>query len=81
MGVPGLHLEKRQVGELLDIVAIAHAVVAEDVAVVPEFLDEGTGVHVYTRGRGADAVVMGNAIVSAELCDVRLNNGKALFWI
>ena len=39
------HLEEQQVGELLDVVAIAHPVVAQDVAVVPELLDEGGGVH------------------------------------
>ena len=33
------HLEEQQVGELLDVVAIAHAVVAQDVAVVPELLN------------------------------------------
>ena len=36
------HLEVQQVGELIDVVAIAHAVVAEDVAVVPELPDEGS---------------------------------------
>ena len=35
------HLEKQQVRQLLDVVAIAHPVVAEDVAVVPEFLNDG----------------------------------------
>ena len=35
------HLEEQQVGELLDLVAIAHAVVAQHVAVVPELLDDG----------------------------------------
>ncbi len=35
------HLEEQQVGELLDLVAVAHAVVAQHVAVVPELLDDG----------------------------------------
>ncbi len=35
------HLEKQQISELLDVVAIRHAVVAQDVAVIPEFLDDG----------------------------------------
>ena len=34
------HLEEQQIGELLDVVAIRHAVVTQDVAVVPEFLDD-----------------------------------------
>ena len=33
------HLEEQEVRQLLDIVAIADAVVAEDVAIVPEALD------------------------------------------
>ena len=37
------HLEEKKVGELLDVVAVAHAVVAEDVAVVPKLLDELSG--------------------------------------
>ena len=39
------HLQKQQIGELLDIVAVAHAVVAQDVAVIPEFLDDGGRIH------------------------------------
>jgi hypothetical protein len=38
-----VHLEEEQVGELLDVVAVGHAVVAQDVAVVPEALDDGGG--------------------------------------
>ena len=34
------HLEEQQIGELLDVVAVRHAVVAQNVAVVPEFLDD-----------------------------------------
>ncbi len=30
------HLDEQQVGELLDVVAIAHAVVAQDAAAIPE---------------------------------------------
>src|SRR5208337_4184749 len=32
------HLEEEEEGELLDVVAVAHSVIAEDVAEVPEFL-------------------------------------------
>jgi len=39
------HLEEEQVGELLDVVAIRQAVVAQDVAVVPELLDDLLGAH------------------------------------
>ena len=38
-----VHLEEEQVGELFDVVAVRHAVVAQDVAVVPEALDDGGG--------------------------------------
>src|SRR4051794_8178507 len=41
------HLEEQQVRELLDVVAVAHAVVAENLAVVPELLDEGARVLVH----------------------------------
>jgi hypothetical protein len=34
------HLEKQQIRQLLDVVAITHPVVTEDVAVIPEFLDD-----------------------------------------
>ncbi len=39
------HFEEEQIGELLDIIAVTHPVVAEDVTVVPEFLDDGGGGH------------------------------------
>ena len=39
-----------QVVELLDVVAIAHPVVAQDVAVAPEFLDDGRGIHGWSVG-------------------------------
>ena len=37
------HLQEEQEGELLDVVAVGEAVVAEDVAVVPELLDDLVG--------------------------------------
>jgi hypothetical protein len=39
------HLEEQQIGQLLDVVAIRHAVVTQDVAVIPEFLDDARCVH------------------------------------
>ncbi|MGC3976092.1 MAG: hypothetical protein QM771_17155 [Nitrospira sp.] len=33
------HLEEQQIRQLLDVITVAHPVVAEDVAVVPEFLN------------------------------------------
>ena len=41
----GGHLEEEQVRQLLDVVAITHPVVAQDIAVVPEFLDDGGWAH------------------------------------
>ena len=35
------HLEEQQIRQLLDIVAIAYTVVAEDIAVIPELFDDG----------------------------------------
>jgi hypothetical protein len=37
------HLEKKQERQLLDIITVRQSVVAEDVAVVPEFLNELVG--------------------------------------
>ncbi len=37
------HLEGEKKHELLDVIAVREAVIAEDVAVVPEFADEGAG--------------------------------------
>ena len=39
------HLEEQQIRQLFDIVAVAHPVVAQDVAVVPEFLDNVRRCH------------------------------------
>jgi len=38
------HFEEEQISELLHIIAIRKAIVAQDVAIVPEFLDELLGV-------------------------------------
>ena len=35
------HLQEQQKRQLLDVIAVGQTVIAEDVAVVPEFLDEG----------------------------------------
>ena len=40
-----VHLEEEQIGELLDVIAVAHPVIAEDVTVVPEFLDDVLRIH------------------------------------
>jgi hypothetical protein len=43
------HLEEEQVGELLEVVAVGEAVVAEDVAVGPELVDDAGGVGAHRR--------------------------------
>src|SRR5690606_6176361 len=43
---PGIfigHFQEQQVGELLHIIAIAHAVIPQDMAEVPDFGDDGGG--------------------------------------
>jgi hypothetical protein len=37
------HLEEQQVGELLDVIAVADPVIPQDVAVIPHALDDGGG--------------------------------------
>ena len=37
------HLEEKQVGELLDVVPVGEAVITQDVAVVPQLLNDGGG--------------------------------------
>ena len=53
------HFEEKQIGKLLYIVAIGHAVVTQDVAVVPETLDDGLGccVHRFLHMRDCRAPV------------------------
>ncbi len=45
-------LQEQQVGELFEVIAIAHPVIAQGVAEVPDFLDKCGGVH----GRKACAI-------------------------
>lgn len=46
-------LTVQQARQLLNIVAITHPIVAQAVAVIPELLDGGSGVHPLTRRRSA----------------------------
>ena len=57
LGPFGGHLEEEEKGELLDIVAVAHAVVPEDVAEVPEFLDHCGWGHFITLPSGRSEYV------------------------
>ena len=58
------HLEEQQIGELFDVVAVGQPVVAQDVAVVPELVDErlrvghGWGFSVATGSVGASTSFM-----------------------
>jgi hypothetical protein len=38
------HLEEQEQGPLLDVIAVGEAIVAEDVAVIPELLNDLLGV-------------------------------------
>ena len=51
LGILVRHLEEDEVGELLEVVAVAHAVVAEGVAEAPNFGDDGFGGHGGKFGR------------------------------
>ena len=44
-GVLVRHLQEQQIGQLLQVVAIAHAIVLQRVAEVPDLLNQGSGVH------------------------------------
>ena len=44
------HLQEQQEGQLLEVVLIGEAVVAEDIAVVPEFLDDAVGIARWPQG-------------------------------
>jgi hypothetical protein len=39
------HFQKEQIRQLLDVVAIAHSVVAEDVTIIPKFLNDRSRTH------------------------------------
>ena len=41
------HLEEQDVGQLGDVLVVGDAVVSQDVAEVPEFLDDFGGVHAF----------------------------------
>ena len=43
------HLEEKEIGELLDIVAIAYPVVSEDVTIIPQTLNNGRGGRVHFK--------------------------------
>ena len=44
------HLQEQQIRELLEVVAVRQSVVAQDVAVVPELVDDDLGVaHAVAR--------------------------------
>ena len=51
-------LQKQQVGQLLQVVAVTHAVVAQRVAEVPDFLDEGRCIHQIPIKYGAAAQII-----------------------
>ena len=40
------HLEEEEKRELLDIVAVRQAVIAKNITIIPEFLDQGRSSHV-----------------------------------
>ena len=45
------HLEEQQIRQLLDVVAIAHPVVAEDVAIIPELLNNLRSLGGHVKGK------------------------------
>ncbi len=43
LGILIIHFQEDQIGELLDVIAIRDAVIPQDVAVIPDTLDDGGG--------------------------------------
>ena len=71
------HLQEEQVGELLDVVAVGQAVVAQDVAVVPELLDDLLGMI----GRHSDIGMANGKEVSCSQTEVSLSRvGRERGW-
>ena len=64
------HLEEEQKGELLDVVLIRQAVIAEDVAVVPELLDDGI------RGHWFPLTTIAGAAFGAIFVHISTKNGQ-----
>ena len=63
-----VHLEQEKIGELLDVVAVGDPVIAEQVALVPDFVDEGgSGGRHQAASRGAITVSSGKTSKSAVL--------------
>ena len=58
------HFEEQEEGELLDVVAVGEAVIPEDVAVVPELLDEllGHRINRGLRGWGSSSGIVGRGM-------------------
>ena len=63
-----VHLEKEKIGELLDVVAVRDSVIAEEVAIVPDFVDEiGSGGGHQAVSGGVATVSSGNTAKSRVL--------------
>jgi hypothetical protein len=66
------HLQEQQVGELLQVVAVAHAVIAQGVAEVPDFVDDGGGGHgdrMGASGRPGSLVVKDHLALGLQLAE------------
>jgi len=59
--------------QLFDVVSAAHPVVAEDITVVPEFVDDGRGAHavrcraLFSKGQRGDGSANGGRWCSCPL--------------
>jgi hypothetical protein len=60
------HLEEQQIRQLFDVAAIAHPVVAQDVAVVPELWDDLRGGR-HSASSSCELVVENEAVARREL--------------
>jgi hypothetical protein len=63
-----VHLEEEKIGELFDVVAVGDPIVAKQVAVIPDLVDEtGSGGRHQTLSGGAITVSSGNTSKSRVL--------------
>jgi len=64
-----VHFEEKKIGELLDVIAVGDSVVAEEVAIVPDFVDQvgGGGRHQERPGFAISLTARGTMLLSTSI--------------